>query len=75
MKNNILGWFEIPVNDMGRAVKFYETVFEFTLQRQKMDSLDMAWFPWKDGVPGAPGSLVYNTEFYAPSERREFLFT
>lgn len=73
MKNNILGWFEIPVNNMDRAVKFYETVFGFKLQRQKMDALDMAWFPWKEGVSGAPGSLVHNEEFYTPSDQQGVL--
>ena len=73
MKNNILGWFEIPVKDMDRAIKFYETVFGIKMQRHKMDNLDMAWFPWKEGVPGAPGSLVYNEEFYIPSEKNGVL--
>lgn len=73
MKNNILGWFEIPVNDMDRAIEFYESVFDFKLQRQKMDALDMAWFPWKEDVPGAPGSLVYNEEFYSPSDNKGVL--
>ena len=73
MKNNILGWFEIPVKDMDRAVKFYETVFGFKLQRQKMDALDMAWFPWKEGVPGAPGSLVHHEDFYIPSDQKGVL--
>jgi predicted enzyme related to lactoylglutathione lyase len=73
MKNNMLGWFEIPVKDMDRAIKFYETVFGIKMQRHKMDNLDMAWFPWKEGVPGAPGSLVYNEEFYIPSEKNGVL--
>jgi hypothetical protein len=67
MKNNVVGWFEVPVSDMERAIKFYETVFDFTLNRQKMDELDMAWFPWQDDSSGAPGSLVHNPEFYNPS--------
>jgi predicted enzyme related to lactoylglutathione lyase len=69
MENNILGWFEIPVKDMERAMKFYESVFEFKMQRQKMEALDMAWFPWQEDVPGAPGSLVYHEEFYTPSDK------
>jgi predicted enzyme related to lactoylglutathione lyase len=73
MKNNILGWFEIPAKDMDRAVKFYETVFDFNLLRQKMEGLDMAWFPWKEDAPGAPGSLVYNEEFYSPSDKKGVL--
>lgn len=66
MKNNVVGWFEIPVKDMERAIKFYETVFGFKLERHKLGPLDMAWFPFVEGN-GAMGSLVYNEEFYKPS--------
>lgn len=66
MKNNVVGWFEIPVKDMERATKFYETVFGFKLERHKLGPLDMAWFPFVEGN-GAMGSLVYNEEFYKPS--------
>jgi uncharacterized protein len=73
MKNNILGWFEIPVSEMDRAVKFYESVFNFKLQRHNMGGLDMAWFPWQEDAPGAPGSLVHHQDFYAPSSQNGVL--
>jgi predicted enzyme related to lactoylglutathione lyase len=63
---NAVGWFEIPVNDMERAIKFYETVFEYKLERHQMGPLDMAWFPFAD-IPGAPGTLVFHKEFYKPT--------
>jgi len=66
LKRNVVGWFEIPVSDMERAIKFYEAVFNFELERHKMGELDMAWFPFAD-VPGAPGTLVSHKEFYKPS--------
>lgn len=66
LKNNAVGWFEIPVTSMARAIKFYETVFEYKLERHQMKELDMAWFPFAD-VPGAPGTLVFHKEFYKPS--------
>jgi len=66
MDRNVVGWFEIPASDMERAIKFYEAVFGFKLERHEMGELDMAWFPFAD-VPGAPGSLVYHKEFYKPS--------
>lgn len=28
MEHNMVGWFEIPVTDMDRARKFYESVFD-----------------------------------------------
>jgi len=60
--HNVVGWFEIPVSDMDRALKFYETILGYTLQREKMGSLDMAWFPWKENEVGSSGSLVYDPE-------------
>jgi predicted enzyme related to lactoylglutathione lyase len=65
--HNVVGWFEIPVADMDRAVRFYETVLGYTLDRQSMGDLEMAWFPWKPETTGAPGSLVRHPEFYRPS--------
>lgn len=66
-KNNAIGWFEVPVADMERGMKFYETVFDLKLQRNQMGPLDMAWFPWIEGGAGAAGSLVYHEEMYEPS--------
>lgn len=62
-----VGWFEIPVRDMSRAMHFYEAVFNCKLSRNRMGPLDMAWFPWEDQGKGAGGSLVQNEEFYVPS--------
>lgn len=67
MKNNVVGWFEIPVNNMERAVNFYEKVFDLKLERNMMGPLDMAWFPRLDGEPGSPGSLVKHPDYYIPS--------
>lgn len=67
MKNNTVGWFEIPVNDMERAMSFYEKVFDLKLQRNMVGPLDMAWFPWTEEGAGSPGSLVKHPDFYVPS--------
>lgn len=66
MKNNVVGWFEIPVTNMEHATRFYEDVFGFKLERHQMGELDMAWFPAVEGS-GAMGSLVYHKKFYKPS--------
>ena len=68
-QSNAVGWFEIPVMDMERAVKFYEAVLGHKLERHKMHEVDMAWFPMNMDIPGATGSLVCNPEFYQPSEK------
>ena len=60
MEHNAVGWFEIPVWEMPRAKKFYATVFDVTLQDADLGAEFMAWFPYADGKPGAPGSLTRN---------------
>ena len=58
MKNNPVGWFEIYVQDMGRAKAFYENVFG--VQFTKIDTPDAEiWtFPMHAERYGAPGALV-----------------
>jgi predicted enzyme related to lactoylglutathione lyase len=68
MKHVVVGWFEIPVKNMERAMAFYEAVFDCKLERHQMGPIDMAWFPWDHEKGGAGGSLVKNEEFYTPSE-------
>jgi uncharacterized protein len=65
--HNVVGWFEIPVENMERAIKFYEAVFGFELSSNKMGSLDMAWFPWIEKGMGSAGSLVHSPGNYKPS--------
>ena len=67
LPHNVVGWFEIPVTDMDRAIKFYETVLGYELSRNQMGPLDMAWFPWKLGTEGSGGTLVCHPECYKPS--------
>ncbi|SFT88881.1 hypothetical protein SAMN04489724_2578 [Algoriphagus locisalis] len=68
MKKVTVGWFEIPVLEMDRAIKFYETVFDCTLQKMDMGDFLMAMFPGDAGGSGSGGSLVYHQDFYAPSD-------
>jgi uncharacterized protein len=67
MNNNPVSWFEIPVSDMKRAVRFYETVFDFKLTLQVFGQLEMAWFPGSENGRGSNGSLVLHKDFYKPS--------
>jgi predicted enzyme related to lactoylglutathione lyase len=63
---NPVNWFEIPVNDMARAVRFYEAVFGVSLARMEMGPAQMAMFPMTQGGPNAGGALV-KTDGYTPS--------
>ena len=65
--HNPIGWIEIPVIDMERAIKFYEAVFNFKLERHPMGPLDMAWFPTVKDSIGASGSLVKHEKWYKPT--------
>jgi hypothetical protein len=60
--HNVVGWFEIPVTNMERAMLFYETVFDFKLGRVQMGPLDMAGFPSVENSAGSPGSLVLSND-------------
>ena len=59
-------YFEIPVLDMDRAMRFYSHVFKVTLQRETVDGYDMALFPSYPDQPGASGALAKG-DVYIPS--------
>jgi predicted enzyme related to lactoylglutathione lyase len=69
---NVLNWFEIPVSNMERAVKFYTEVMGYdSMYQMNMGGYDMAFFPMEgEGVggalvkgegciPNANGSVIY----------------
>lgn len=59
---NPVSWFEIYVDDMSRAQKFYETVLGKKMNNLPMpdggDNMQMVAFPMEGGGEGAAGSLV-----------------
>lgn len=63
---NIAIHFEIPVRDLGRTIRFYEQVFELTLERVVIDGNEMALFPLDEQAPGCSGALAMG-ESYVPS--------
>lgn len=60
----LINWLEIPVQDMARAMHFYEQAFEIPLKRETMAELDMAVF---DG-PEPGGALVHGEGFQPSSD-------
>lgn len=58
MKPNPVGWFEIYVQDMARAQRFYEAVFETTLESLSATGLEMLAFKMERNQWGAAGALV-----------------
>lgn len=64
--NNPVSWFEIPVRDLGRAMRFYQAAFGYQMKETQMGPSRMAWFPMEPGGAGAAGTLIQD-EGYVPS--------
>ncbi len=64
-ESNPIIWFEIPVNDLGRARNFYAHVFGIELEEQTSGDTQMAFFPMVKDAGGAAGTLVKGNG-YAP---------
>jgi predicted enzyme related to lactoylglutathione lyase len=58
MQGNPVNWFEIYVQDMGRAKSFYESVFQVKLERLNSGELEIWAFPMRMEERGASGALV-----------------
>ena len=65
--SNAISWFEIPTQDIDRAAKFYEAIFNVSLIPLDLQQLKMRMFPIEDPGKGVGGALCYNKEFYKPS--------
>ena len=68
MDVNMISWFEVPVLDMDRAKKFYETVFNVEISVNDFGGVLMGWFPPAEysTASGISGSLVLHKD-YIPS--------
>lgn len=69
----MVGWFEIPVNDMDRAKAFYESVFQVEIKVVDFGGLLMGWFPDRGEVQGAQGTLI-KQESYIPSQEGTLVY-
>jgi len=58
MAQNPVRWFEIYVQDMNRAKKFYEAVFGVRLEKLNTPGLEIWSFPMLRDQMGAAGALV-----------------
>jgi len=75
MKTNMVSWFEIPVTDIPRAKKFYETVFNVKITVQEFGDELMGWFERAkdESTPGIGGSLNKHKE-YVPSSTSTLVY-
>ena len=66
-----LNWFEIPVANMDRALKFYNKILGMTMNADEaMSGFKMAMFPVEGGVSGA----LLQGEGYAPSMKGTLVY-
>ncbi len=72
-QSNNVNWFEIPVADIDRAQKFYESVFDVKLDRNDMEQFQMAMFPFEPGNGKATGALV-QSEMHTPSQEGAIIY-
>ena len=63
--SNLGTYFEIPVNDMERAINFYSKVFDVEFSKETIHGCEMAFIPYSEGE-GISGSLAKG-EIYKPS--------
>lgn len=62
-----IDWFEIPVRDMDRAQKFYETLLAAPLHRETIGAQTLAVFAY-DPTAGVGGCLLAGPTVPAPSQ-------
>jgi hypothetical protein len=69
---NAINWFEIPVTDMSRAVKFYCDVMGYeSMIQMNMGELEIAFFPMeKDEVSGS----LCKGELYKPNTEGSLIY-
>ena len=71
MTANAIHWFEIPCNELPRAVRFYSRVLNVEMAHVEMPGCPMAMFPCGSG--GVGGALV-QYEMNRPSEQGTIVY-
>ena len=57
-RSNPVVYFEIPVNDIDRAIKFYKAVFDFDFDKDQIDNNKMTLFHFSEENSGISGALT-----------------
>ncbi|MDX1959045.1 MAG: VOC family protein [Leptospiraceae bacterium] len=72
-KSNPVVYFEIPVNDLDRAIKFYSSVFKFEFTKETIDKNRMGLFPFTEDSLGISGALAKG-EIYKPTKNGVLIY-
>ena len=73
MKNPVVH-FEIPVDDLQRAIAFYEAVFGHELKRVAVDGNQMAFFPADERANGTSGALAQGDSYFPGKQGTRIYF-
>lgn len=57
-RTNVLTWFEIPVTDIDRAQKFYETILDIKMVKRADGNNEAVFFPFDPNVIQATSGRV-----------------
>ena len=72
-ETNALNWFEIPVTDISRAKKFYETIFEISMEDMEMSGMKYAMFPF-DPMKGKVAGGLAQSPMHTPSATGSIIY-
>lgn len=66
-------YFEIPVKNMNRAIKFYESIFGFTFKNEIIDNNEMALFPFSS-INGEISGALAKGDIYIPTKNGVLIY-
>ncbi len=69
--DHLIVWFEIPVKDLKRAMKFYSQILDIELKEMEMGPAKMAFFPFSES--SISGSLIEAPD-YQPGENGPVIY-
>lgn len=65
--DSAISWFEIPVQEIDRAARFYETIFNIQMIPVEMSNIRMRLFPLTSTSQGIGGALIDSGGFHKSS--------
>ena len=70
---NAINWFEIPVKNLDKAKKFYETILGTTMQPMEAMGMKSAFFP-ADMENGSIGGCIIEGQDYEPTNKGSLVY-
>ena len=73
VETNSLNWFEIPVKEIARAKRFYESIFEIKMHDMEMADMKYAMFPF-DPMKGKVAGGLAQSPMHTPSSTGSLIY-